>query len=107
MTNEDDENRASMWPVCEPPRLGSGIDYGTSIRMQHLAGHVGSVFRRKENEAGRYLIGLPHAPHRHLRTVLSRLVLVKRGWDERGPDWAGRDRVDPSSFRREPGTASA
>src|ERR1700730_721553 len=60
----------------------------------HLSGHVGSVFRREENEAGCYLIGLPHAPHRHLRTVLSRLILVKRGWDKWGPDWAGRYRVD-------------
>jgi hypothetical protein len=81
--------------VAVPARLfHSGIDYRTSVRMQHLSGHVGSVFRRQENEAGRDLIGLPHAPHRHLRTVLSRFVLVKRGRDKRSPDWAGRDRVD-------------
>ena len=47
--------------------LFSGVDDLAAVRMQHLPGHVGGVLAGEEHVAGRDLVRLAGAPHRHVR----------------------------------------
>lgn len=67
-----------------------------AVRMQDLAGHVGGIIRGEEDEAGCYFLRLADPLQRNVAAECLHLLARKGRRDERSPDRARRDAVDPN-----------
>ncbi len=70
----------------------------TTVWMQNLATHVGRIVRRKKDETRCDFLRLAGPTEGHVRAEDLNFFCRKSGWNERRPNWAGRDAVHPNTF---------
>src|SRR5436190_21150924 len=76
-------------------QLGLSIHDAAAIRMKHLTGYVGGIFRSQKHKTGGDFLRLAGAAQRCIGTKYRHFIGRERRWDQRRPNWSRRDRVHP------------
>ena len=84
-----------------PVRLGLSIHDTAAIRMEHLAGYVGGIFRSEKHKTGGDFFRLAGASQRCIGTKRRHLIGREGRRNQRRPNWSRRNRVYPNLLVRE------
>src|SRR5437763_573276 len=84
-----------------PVQLGLPIHDTAAIRMEHLTGHVGRIFRSEKHKTGGNFFRLACASQRRIGTKCRHFLGRERRGNQRRPNWSRRDRVYPDLLFRQ------